>query len=206
MHRLPTLTPLLTILLPATVAAAHQPGPAHHHPGPLLPRQTNPADDDLPADATACLPALLSLYSSLPTPAPEIQSLSLTMTDSANPCAITAAVPSSLTSAFYSYEGELASWVAANDDALSSALSPCPDLSTDVFAAFDDICTSSRRDATTSGSGGSDPTATETDGGAATGTQSVSGGAAQVVAGIKGGERGVVVAAVVGFWGIVVLL
>lgn len=108
--------------------------------------------------ATACLESLMSLYSSLPTPPPQLVSWEQTasVTDL---CSIS--IPSSLSSAFSSYETEASSWYSDHSSAIDAALSACPQYS----SAAASMCS-----VTTGGAGGG--TATTTGGGNMTTTGS----------------------------------
>ncbi|KAJ9137768.1 hypothetical protein NKR19_g8101 [Coniochaeta hoffmannii] len=231
----------LLLALAATGATA-----SYHnaiHPGALAAkrdlsaRQTQ-TDDDPTATATDtasgddCLDGLMSIYSSLPTPPPEILSWeeSATFTD---PCSVS--VPASLSSAFSSYEDEALSWYTQHSSEIFAALSQCPELSSIASGAAGGdapVCTA---DATAGpGGAGSGPTTdaedttTTTSGGAAattttssqrttgtgttssrTGSSTTSSGAAATATGNAGHRETAFLAgaaAVAGFLGVVAAL
>ncbi|KAH6982373.1 hypothetical protein EDB80DRAFT_592866 [Ilyonectria destructans] len=120
---------------------------------------------DIEARATAtatgilsdeCQSAILDVYSDVPTPPAAIVS-DLLENPQTDPCSLH--TPASLSKEYASYSSEVVSWYDDNKDALSSALSECPALSS--YATGINVCE------TGSGSGsgsGSDATATGTSG------------------------------------------
>ncbi|KAB5555090.1 infection structure specific protein [Coniochaeta sp. 2T2.1] len=124
------LTPSLLLTIGALASLTTAQYHAAIHPGlvakrDLAARQTDTGgDDDSGLDAaTSCISDLMSIYSSLPTPPPEIFSWeeANTITD---PCSIT--IPASLSSAFSSYESEALSWFSEHSAEIEDALSDCP--------------------------------------------------------------------------------
>ncbi|KAB5513086.1 hypothetical protein GE09DRAFT_637596 [Coniochaeta sp. 2T2.1] len=142
------LTPSILLSLGALASLTTAQYHAAIHPGlvakrDLAARQTDTGgDDDSGLDAaTSCISDLMSVYSSLPTPPPEILSWEESNTI-ADPCSIT--VPASLSSAFSSYESQALSWFSEHSDALEDALSNCPLYSSLVPGDGDapvDVCT-----------------------------------------------------------------
>ncbi|RKU48849.1 hypothetical protein DL546_007655 [Coniochaeta pulveracea] len=76
--------------------------------------------------AKDCASAILSVVTSVPSPPPEYLSWAATVSVT-DPCHFS--IPSSLSSAFKSYESEAVSWYSAHSSELSSALSQCPQYS-----------------------------------------------------------------------------
>lgn len=120
------------------------------------------ASPTLSATASQCVDEWMSLLSSLPTPPPEVVSYEETATET-NPCSFT--VPSSLSSAYSSYESVASSWYTAHSSELTSFFSQCGPSYTDL-----NYCS------TTTGGTGSGSSLTTTAGG--TTTTSVSSGSA----------------------------
>lgn len=154
-------SPLLLALAAATAVTAS----SYHqaiHPGALAAKRDlvarQSSTDDGTSAATSCLSGLMSIYSSLPTPPPEILSWEQTATFD-DPCSIT--VPGSISAAFSSYESEALSWYTAHSSELDAALSQCPQYSSVAGGAGDSappVCTGG----TGSGVGGSGAGATTT--------------------------------------------
>lgn len=152
-------SPLLLALAAATAVTAS----SYHqaiHPGALAAKRDlvarQSSTDDGTSAATSCLSGLMSIYSSLPTPPPEILSWEQTATFD-DPCSIT--VPGSISAAFSSYESEALSWYTAHSSDLDAALSQCPQYSSVAGGSGDSappVCTGG------SGVGGSGAGATTT--------------------------------------------
>ncbi|OIW28661.1 hypothetical protein CONLIGDRAFT_389627 [Coniochaeta ligniaria NRRL 30616] len=128
-------TPLLLALAAATAVSANYHPVALAAKRDLIARQSS---TDETAAATSCLSAVLSIYSSLPTPPPEILSWEQTAAFT-DPCSIS--IPASIAPAFSSYESEALSWFTAHSSELFSALSQCPQESSAVGGSTPDICT-----------------------------------------------------------------
>ncbi|RDA96189.1 hypothetical protein CP533_1681 [Ophiocordyceps camponoti-saundersi (nom. inval.)] len=124
------------------------------HLKPLHPRQTGTSISGGGGEVSQeCFAAAESVFSSIPSPPPEIRS-AIMRDMPTNPCDFT--TPASLTSQFSSYSSVLASWASANENKLSA----CSAMTT--MSAFTDC---SRKAAATSA-----PSST-TDAAAATGTR-----------------------------------
>lgn len=80
-------------------------------------------DDDDNTNATACLTAVISLLSSVPTPPPALIS-AFTSANIDDACSFTP--PPSLAAPYSSYVSAVSSWYGANGDRVSSALKDCP--------------------------------------------------------------------------------
>ncbi|TPX11758.1 uncharacterized protein E0L32_007495 [Thyridium curvatum] len=114
------------------------------HPGHLavkrdvLARQTdNPsASQGAGGPDTACLTALVSVYSSIPTPPPELASYEAAHPPT-DPCSYS--VDDSIKPVFSSYESQVISWAKQHEGELSSALSKCPQYAS--LATEANICT-----------------------------------------------------------------
>lgn len=97
--------------------------------GPLQTPAPNPLDDtarnidDNKSEALECYTSLTSVLKSLPTPAAELEEFVMDHTDD-DVCKLT--VPSSLTSAFSSYESALVSWAKTGEAQITKALDACP--------------------------------------------------------------------------------
>ncbi|KAK4152144.1 hypothetical protein C8A00DRAFT_35168 [Chaetomidium leptoderma] len=99
------------------------------------------------AGASACVDAMQSLITSMPTVPAAVASFAATQTET-NACSIT--VPNSLQSAYASYTNAASSWYTAHLGDFSSAFAKCPD-----YATFtDDFNTPSCTDGSSSGNNG----------------------------------------------------
>lgn len=79
------------------------------------------------ADAE-CLSALMGLYSTIPTPPPEVLSFAGdAATATGDLC--TLSIPETIKPAYSSYEAEVVSWLKDNEKGISSALDECPQYS-----------------------------------------------------------------------------
>ncbi|KAF4465319.1 infection structure specific [Fusarium albosuccineum] len=87
----------------------------------LQPRATDPAGG-LSAE---CQSAIMDIYETVPTPAPEIVK-DLTENPQTDPCNFK--TPASLSKEYASYSSEIVSWYSKNEDGISSALEECPAL------------------------------------------------------------------------------
>lgn len=124
----------LLVTLAAAVSASEIAIPGHQAVKRAVEaRQTSGTGGD-----AACLTALMSVYSSLPTPPPELVSYALTATVT-DPCNLS--VPSSLSAPVSSYQQSVFSWLGQNGAAVSSALSQCPSFSSIAASAGANICT-----------------------------------------------------------------
>lgn len=165
------LSQSLLIALAATAATAHYHGAIH--PGALAAkrdlhiaaRQTQ--TDDGSGVATACLDGLMSIYSSLPTPPPQLVDWEETASIT-DPCSIT--IPASVSAAFSSYESEALSWYTQHSSEIFSALSQCPQYSSVAAGGggAPAVCTGHAGGAGVGGgsattTGGGDDTTTSTD-------------------------------------------
>ncbi|KAK3352539.1 hypothetical protein B0T25DRAFT_542207 [Lasiosphaeria hispida] len=143
---------LLTTALAATALAATPAFPGH-----LADRAALQARQTDAGGATACLGALLSVYSTIPTPPPSLidfgESASLV-----NPCSFT--VPASLSSDFEKYESEMSSWASVNGPQISSALGECPEYSS-LIDQVPEVCTTRDADDDTSVNEGATSTSGE---------------------------------------------
>jgi uncharacterized membrane protein YgcG len=91
----------------------------------------------IPSDSLTCLTALQSLYSTVPTPPPELVKYEESNPPT-DPC--TYSVPNSLTSQFTSYEMAVRSWYDQHSSEFISALSACPQFSS-LTDAGPSVCT-----------------------------------------------------------------
>lgn len=97
----------------------------------LQPRQT----DVTGGISTECQTALLEVYSSLPSPPPEILSDAIENPQT-DPCSFS--TPASLADEYSSYSAEVVSWYAENEDEINSVLEACPILS--QYATMVPVC------------------------------------------------------------------
>ncbi|KAK4210475.1 infection structure specific protein [Rhypophila decipiens] len=137
-------------------------------------RQTAGGDVSMPAGAIpTCIQPLFSLYSSLPTPPPEIVHLSITGND---PCAPFTPPPSAA-APYSSYSSEVVSWFGEHSSEIMSAISSCPQVTAlpgagDAISSLEgSICTSTP--AAGGGDDDSSSTGTESSGPEETGTDSM---------------------------------
>lgn len=154
----------LLIALAATASAEFALHPHHNAvKRGLAARETASATGG--SDA-GCLTGLVSLYSSLPTPPPELISYE-TEHPQTDPCSFS--VPDSLTSAFSSYETAVSSWANDHMSDISSALSACPAASS--YSSLTDLGSCSTGAGKATGTGDINITAATTQsGGDVTGT------------------------------------
>lgn len=152
---------LLASLAASAVSATVQLYPGHNQiKRDLAARQTeNPSA--AASAGQACLTDLASVYASLPTPPPVIESWAATavVTD---PCHFT--LPASISSAEASYASEVEDWYSSNSAAIASALSECPAYSSlasqsGLANSFSDECATATGG---SGTGGANTEATTT--------------------------------------------
>jgi hypothetical protein len=147
----------LLAILPALVASSQILHPRAHQPHQA--RQTSAAD------ATACLGEIEAVGSSFPMIPKELVGLT-DIKPIANPCDYTP--PAAMATAFSSFEKDLLSWVSENWPKVTSALSKCPSLSSEVegFArAWDQIvCTDKNGSGPTPTSNGGVPPTGSPDG------------------------------------------
>lgn len=90
---------------------------------PHVPRQTTPAE------ASACLAAVMAVGSTFPTVPPELVGIT-DVSPITNPCDYTP--PAAVATAFSSFESVLLSWVSENWPKVTSALEKCPAISSEV--------------------------------------------------------------------------
>jgi len=166
----------LLAILPALVASSQVPHPRAHQPHQA--RQTNPAD------ATACLGEIEAVGSSFPMIPKELVGLT-DIKPITNPCDYTP--PAAMATAFSSFEKDLLSWVSENWPKVTSVLSKCPSLSSEVegFArAWDQIVCTDKN--------GSGPTATSSGGvqptGSPDGSQTTGAGSATTATALTGSQ------------------
>ncbi|KAI1339473.1 hypothetical protein F5Y15DRAFT_382660 [Xylariaceae sp. FL0016] len=139
------------------------------------------ARQDLSDECQSAITAVLPLYSSLPTPAADLENLTL----DSDPCA-TPTLTGSVASDFSSYSSAVLDWYTSNSAELNSALASCSELS--AYASEVPICSSAIASITsgatsatatsdsTSSTGGSSKGSSST-GGSASATQVSQGGA-----------------------------
>lgn len=143
------------------------------HPGLLAAKrdiEARASSTSFDTGATACLDALLSIYSGAPTPPPEVISWE-TASPITDPCQ-TLVIPGSISAAFSSYESAAVSWYSAHSSEIFSALSQCPQYSAVATAgagggAAPPLCTNG---AGGGGAGGATVTNTQNAGTITTGT------------------------------------
>ncbi len=135
----------------AGVASANMMVPVHNARRAVEARQTSAAD------ASACLDAIESLITGMPTPNSVVTAFVATATDFCN-----ISLPPSVESAYSSYESAISSWYGAHSKEWSSALAKCP--------------SSAAAGITGSGGDGSDPCATATGNGGNSGSKTTAAG------------------------------
>lgn len=170
---------VLAILASAAVVSADM-----IHPGHLavkrdvLARQTdNPsASQGAGGPDTACLTALVSVYSSIPTPPPELVSYEAAHPPT-DPCSYS--VDDSIKPVFSSYESQVISWAKQHEGELSSALSKCPQYAS--LATEANICTTA-----IGGAGGSGGSASAKTTGSSKTTSAGAGGSSSAAGGKSG--------------------
>lgn len=123
---------ILTGLLATAVSASSNPmAHAEMKREILQPRQT----DVTGGISTECQTALLEVYSSLPSPPPEILSDAIENPQT-DPCSFS--TPASLSEEYASYQSEVLSWYSENEDEIQSVLEECPILS--QYATMVPVC------------------------------------------------------------------
>jgi hypothetical protein len=162
---------------------------------------------------TGCLTAILSVYSSAPTPPPEIASYESAHPQT-DPCSFS--TPDSLSAQFSTYQSQVMSWFGAHSSELYAALSQCP-IAT-KFATAVPVCTNTAAGAPKPATNTAGMT-TSTTAATSAGTGSAVGGSTSTASGASGAstsatknvgarETGMVAAAIAaaGFLGAVAAL
>ncbi|KAM7200097.1 hypothetical protein V8F20_005518 [Naviculisporaceae sp. PSN 640] len=155
------------LIVAAAAAASAELFPGHQAiKRALVARQTEspefdiPIPSDLPAAAT-CLEPLLSLYETMPTPAPELTSL-----PAGDPCG-PFTVPADIAEPYSSYTSAIQSWFGEHSSEIFEALSACPQITSlagDAIASITgSLCESTGapsddEDSTATGSAGPEET------------------------------------------------
>ena len=124
---------ILATAVLATAASANFMAHAEMKRELLQPRAT--ATDSSDGISTECQTALLDIYSSLPSPPPEIVSDAVEHPQT-DPCSFS--TPASLSKEYASYSSEVVAWYSSNQGEIQSVLSECPILS--QYATMVPVC------------------------------------------------------------------